>query len=75
MGVVVVDELLDHLYQLVDITEAVLPETLLCQFAEPSFDRIQPGTAGGREVHMEAWMPLEPALHFRMFVGGVVVDD
>ena len=70
-----IDELLDHFDQFLNISEAVLPETLLCQFTEPSFDGIQPGTAGGREVHVEPGMPLEPALHLRMLVGGVVIHD
>ena len=75
MIVVVVDELLNHLHPFLDMAAADSPETLLCQFAEPWFDGIEPGTAGRRKVHVEAGMPFEPALHCRMFVGGIVVDD
>src|SRR5712664_793171 len=36
---------------------------------------IQPRSAGGREVDVEPWMTLQPALDRGIFVGCVVVHD
>src|SRR5215472_2620711 len=40
-----------------------------------TLDCIEPGARSRSEVEDEAGMPHEPGLHFRMFVGTVVVED
>ena len=68
---IVVDGVLEFLNALEDAT----PDTLVGDFGEPTFDEVQPGRTGGREVHVEPWMLGEPCLHLGMFVRGVVVGD
>src|SRR6266511_6309046 len=45
------------------------------QLAEPAFDEVQPGPAGGSEVQVEAGVGGQPLLDRRGLVGGVVVAD
>ena len=45
------------------------------QIAKEAFDHVQPGGAGRREVHVEARVPRQPALHLRMFVRGIIVGN
>ena len=44
-------------------------EALLGEVAKEAFHHVEPRGTGGREVHMEAWMPIEPAFHLGVFVG------
>src|SRR5687767_6067741 len=55
--------------------ERAASEHLVRQFAEPSFDEVQPRAARGDEVHVEAGMFTEPGLDARVFVRAVVVGD
>ena len=75
MLVVMVDVLADGLDQFLDAAEDAAAESVLGQVAEEAFHHVQPRAAGGREVHVETRMASEPALHLRMFVRRVVVDD
>jgi len=61
--------------ELLNITKNAAAQAVLSQVAEKAFHHIQPGAAGGREVDLEAGMASKPALHFFVFVGGIVVDD
>ena len=47
------------LYAIV-IGEGKRTDALVGDLTEPALDKVQPRTAGGREVHMEPSMPLEP---------------
>jgi len=42
---------------------------------EEAFDHVEPGRRGRCEVQMEARMYLEPALHGRGLVSGIVIND
>lgn len=42
---------------------------------KPSFNQIEPGSARGGEVHMEAWPLGQPRTNGRRFVRAVVVQD
>jgi len=42
---------------------------------KPSFDHIEPGSARGGEVHMEAWPLGQPGADGRRFVRAVIVQD
>jgi hypothetical protein len=45
------------------------------EFDEPTFDEVEPGRAGGREVHVEPGMPSQPTEDRGCLVGGIVVQD
>ena len=55
--------------------EGAAADALVGDLTKPAFDQIQPGTAGGNEVHVEPRMPLQPPLDLGMLVRGVVVHD
>ena len=69
------DEMGDGLFEFCHAAEDAAGEALLGKLCEETFDNVQPGTAGGREVHVKTSVSLEPGLHFGMFMGGVVVND
>src|SRR6185295_18862051 len=48
---------------------------LLCQGREPAFDEIDPGCAGGCEVHMESWTLGEPAADQCRLMRAVIVQN
>jgi len=48
---------------------------LLVEFGEPAFNQIEPARTGGNEMQGKPRMPLEPALHARMAVRAVVVEN
>ncbi len=50
-------------------------DPILGDVAEKAFQHIEPGSTGGREVHMKSLMPFQPYFDFWMFVGGVVIGD
>src|SRR5438093_9730391 len=50
-------------------------KALLREVAKEPFHHVEPGCAGGGEVHVEAPAPSEPAFHLGMFVRGVVIHD
>src|SRR5208283_281035 len=57
------------------VTENATPETILSEVAKEAFHHVQPRRAGGREVQMKARVPRQPALHFGVLMGGVVIAD
>ena len=61
----------DGLDEFLHASEYAAANTLVGQVAEPSFNQIQPGTAGGNEVHVEAGMTLQPVLGLGVLVRGV----
>ena len=65
----------DGAYQLGDTGEAALPDGLLGQIGKEAFHQIQPRTAGGSKVQMEAGMAAQPVAYPGVFVSGVVVHD
>lgn len=50
-------------------------QTLLGEVAKEAFHHVEPGGAGGCEMHVQAGMPLQPVFHLGVFVRGVVVRD
>ncbi len=50
-------------------------DLLLAQECEPTFDEIEPRSAGRREVQVKARMASKPASDTRRFVGPVIVED
>ena len=65
----------DALFENFNAGEDSAPELIFGQVAKESLDHVEPAAAGRREVKMKALVALCPALHRRMFMGGVVVDD
>ena len=55
--------------------EHSITNSFLSDLSEPAFNDVQLGTTGGNEVHVEAFVSLQPGLHLRMFVRCVVVND
>jgi len=75
LAVVVIDVLSDRFEEFLDVAEDASAQLLLSQVAEEALDHVQPRATGGRKVHMEAWAALQPALHERMCVGGIVIHE
>ena len=73
--IMMVDIVHDRFHQLWNTGERSPADTFIGQVPEPSFDQIQPRTAGRNEVHMEARMTLEPLLDLGVLVRCVVVGD
>ena len=76
---------LDRFDQFADACKASITDAVHRQVAEEALDEIDPRGRGGGEMHDDALCPVclavarvdpfDPALHLRMLVGGVVVDD
>lgn len=75
MKIVVLDESVDALDELLDGGGGAAADGLMGDVTEPTFDLIEPGSVGGREVHVIARMCRQPGADFGVLVGGVVVDD
>ena len=58
-----------------DAAEDAAAQAFLGDVAEPSFDQVQPRTAGRDEVNVEARMALEPTPDLGMFMGRIIVHD
>ena len=58
-----------------DVVKSPSPDTLTGDFGEEPLDEVEPGTGCRREVHREAFVSRQPALHGRRLVGGVVIED
>ena len=50
-------------------------DLLFGEHGKPALDQIEPGAAGGSEVQMKERVPCQPALHFGVLMGGVVIAD
>src|SRR3954466_4479985 len=68
-------EAIDRLLEVDDAAKDAAPESLVGQLGEETFDRIEPGGRGRREMELEPRMPREPGADICMLVGGVVVHD
>src|SRR2546427_13309980 len=75
LGVVRVDVIADGLFEGGDAWERAAADSLGDDLAEEPFHQIQPGAAGGDEVHVESRMTRQPTHHPRMLVRGVIVYD
>lgn len=73
----VIDVFPDGFEEFLNVAEDSSAQLFLRQVAEEPLDHVQPGAAGGGEMHVEPRVAFQPALHQRMFVGGVVdvADD
>ena len=74
-GVMVVEIVHDGGFEIGDALEDAAPNTLPGDLGEEPLDHVEPRRRGRNEVQVEAWMALEPALHGRRLVCGVVVQD
>ena len=69
-----VDIVVDRQEQFVHVAKDAASEALVREVAEEALHHIQPRTAGWREVHLKAWVPIQPPLNLRMLVSRVVVQ-
>lgn len=74
-SIVVRDVRFNRLNQLRDAAEHPTADSFGCELSEEAFHQIEPGTARGREMHMEPGMPLQPRLDRGVFVRGIVIHD
>ena len=70
--VVVLFPMADELFEVV---KEAAPDLVGGQLAEEALDHVEPRCRGGRKAQVEALMVIEPALHARMLVGGLVDAD
>ena len=73
--IVTVDVGADGHDEFFQVAEDAAPEPILRQVAEETFHHVQPRRAGRSEVQMKARVPRQPALHFGVLMGGVVIAD
>lgn len=59
--VVVIDVVSDSRDEIFDIAKDAAAQPVLCQIPKEALHHVQPGRAGGREVHVETRVPVEPA--------------
>ena len=71
----VADVVLNRGNELVDIAEDTAADSFVGKIPKESFDHIEPGSAGGSEVNVESSVTKKPALHFWVFVCGIVIGD
>ena len=69
------NEFLDGRDQLPYVAKSAPPDSLIHDFAEPSFYEIQPRTAGRDEVDMKSWVSLQPRCNFGVLMCRVIVYD
>lgn len=50
-------------------------QRLACQYGEPDFDLIEPGSAGRGKVEMDVLMPGQPAVAFRLMGVEIIKND
>ena len=62
MAIVVVEIIHDGLLQFVDALEDAAADAFSGDLGKEALDHVEPRARRGREVQMEARMPLEPAL-------------
>ena len=73
--IVAVDVGADGHDEFFQVVEDAAPEPILSEVAKETFVHVQPRRAGGSEVQMKARVPHQPALHFGVLMGGVVIAD
>ena len=57
-----IDVISNSLFQFGDAAKDDITNAVVCEITKPAFNHIQPGIAGGCEMHMKASMPLQPSL-------------
>ncbi len=65
----------DGILEFRDALECAASDTLSGDLGEEALDHVEPGRRGRCEVQMEARMFLEPTLHGRGLMGGIVIDN
>jgi hypothetical protein len=60
----------DGVLEFAGVAVSAAPKLFFGQRREPALDQVEPGSAGRREVQVEAWMTQQPALDRRSLVGG-----
>ena len=75
MAIVVVEIVHDGFLQFVDALEDAAADAFSGDLGKEALDHVEPRAGRGREVQMEARMPLEPALYRGGLVGGIIIDD
>src|SRR5215469_7925428 len=73
--VVTVDVIPDSQEEFFEIAKHSATQLVLGKVAKETLHHVKPRRTGWSEVHVEAWMALEPALDLGMFVSGVVIRD
>jgi len=63
----------DSGYEFPDVGETALPNGVLRQVTEETFNQVEPRASCGREMHVAAGMLRQPSAHTLMFVGAVVI--
>ena len=69
------DEAVDGDMQVVDGAKDTAFQPPAGELGKEAFNCVQPGCRGRRKVERPARMAFEPGLHFRMFVGRIVVEN
>ena len=69
------DEAVDCGLKIDDASKDTALQSPFGEFSEEALDGVKPRTRGRREVEGEARVSIEPLPHFRMLVGGVVIED
>jgi hypothetical protein len=69
--------LVDGLFQLLHTAKGPATDHSVGDESKPTLHLIEPGTAGGREMKVEAaaLFTFEPSLNLRAFVRAVVIQD
>ena len=75
LAVVLSDVVLDGLLQFPNIVKNATAYALFGEIAEEAFYLVEPRGTGGSEMHVEAWMLLEPGPYCGRLVRRVVVQD
>ncbi len=65
----------DRVRQFLDAPKAAVPHAVRRQVSEEPLHQVQPGTRGGREVHVEALVLAQPVPHLRVLVRAIVVRE
>lgn len=69
------DEAVNALDELLDAGKRASTDGSAGDDAKPDLDLVEPGGIGWGEMEVEARVAGHPRTNFRVFVGGVVVDD
>lgn len=69
------EELGDGALKIAHTVEDAAANGLLAEFGKPTFDQVEPARTGWNEVQHEPGMMGQPALHARVAVRAVVVED
>ena len=70
----VADVVADRFNQVANTMEGAAANSFPRDFSEPTFDLIEPGGTGRREVHVITRTLGQPLLYFRMFMGSIIIQ-